>query len=273
MKFWQVDSFAENIFEGNPAAVFIFEQAPDEALMRNLAMEMNLSESAFVTLGEETSIRWFTPNSEVNLCGHATLAAAHILWEEGFIKEDIVNFNSKSGTLTVKRERSGYSLNFPRQPAEERLDYLKEVEGFLGCKVIFVGSNGEDCMAVISDDNFLRSFEPPLAEISKLAERGFLLTARDSSGKFDYIYRSFFPKLNIPEDPVTGAANTCLAPYWAAHLQKDKLTTFQASARGGEIGLEMLADRVLISGKARTVFEGVMKGVGRQAKGIGEGEF
>jgi len=256
MKFWQVDSFTEEIFKGNPAAVFIVESELSDQLMKNIAMEMNLSETAFVHLGDKLAIRWFTPAAEVNLCGHATLAAAHVLWEQGMVAENKIEFSSKSGVLGVTKDSYGYTLDFPAQPAEEKPQYYDQIRSMLGCSPIFVGSNGEDCMAVVEDADFLRNFEPPLVEISKLIERGFLLTSRDKSDAYDYIYRAFFPKLNIAEDPVTGSSNTCLAPYWAHQLQRSRLTAFQASSRGGELMLELSETRVLIGGKAVTVLEG-----------------
>lgn len=258
MNFWQVDAFTNEIFSGNPAAVFIFEQEPSDDLMMKLAREMNLSETAFVIQGADLKIRWFTPNAEVNLCGHATLSAAHVLWQEGLIDNTIV-FQSRSGPLTVSKNTNGYTLDFPSQPPFEKKEYLDQITQILGLAPDFIGSNGEDCMAVVSNDEIVRAFSPNYQKICALTERGFLLTAQDQSGEFDYIYRGFFPKLDVPEDPVTGSANTCLAPYWFRRLNKQRLKARQVSERGGTLDIEILQDRVLITGEAVTVFKGVMQ--------------
>lgn len=260
MNFWQVDAFTNKIFEGNPAAVFIFDKEPSTDLMLKLAREMNLSETAFVMMERDLKIRWFTPNAEVNLCGHATLAAAHVLWGEGRATSDTLVFKSRSGPLTVTRKEKGYTLDFPLQPPKDKKEYLDQMTQILGLAPEYIGSNGEDCMAVVSDE-IVRSFSPNYQKISHLAERGFLLTALDTSGEFDYIYRGFFPKLDVPEDPVTGSANTCLAPYWANRLNKKRLKARQVSERGGTLDIEILQDRVLISGEAITVFKGVMEAI------------
>lgn len=255
MKFWQVDAFTKEVFGGNPAAVFIFDHEPQRELMRKVASEMNLSETAFVILGSEMKIKWFTPNAEVNLCGHATLSAAHILWQEGLVTDEKLVFQSNSGSLTVTKAAEGYTLDFPLQPPVDKPEYENHVEGILDLVPEYIGSNGEDCMAVV-DDATVRAYSPEFGKISALQERGFLLTAQDSSGQYDYIYRGFFPKLDVPEDPVTGSANTCLAPYWAKRLNKTKLSARQVSERGGDLIVEVDGDRVLITGHAVTVFEG-----------------
>lgn len=259
MHFWQVDAFTNKIFSGNPAAVFIFDKEPSPDLMMKIAGEMNLSETAFVIKGSELKIRWFTPNSEVNLCGHATLSAAHILWQEGLVENSTIIFKSRSGPLTITKNRKGYTLDFPLQPPTKKEEYADQITQIIGLAPEYIGSNGEDCMAVVSDDTTVRLFSPDYQKISALVERGFLLTAKDNSGEFDYIYRCFFPKLNIPEDPVTGSANTCLAAYWSKKLNKQHLKARQVSARGGTLDIEILQDRVLITGEAVTVFKGIME--------------
>lgn len=253
MKFWQVDAFTNRPFGGNPAAVMIFESYPDDALMLNIAAEMNLSETAFVVMQPEPHIRWFTPGGEVDLCGHATLAAAHILWQEGILKDDEVIFRSRSGPLTVTQTATGYTLDFPAQPA---LGQASAFADHFGESVVFAGSNGHDYMVVLDNDAAVRSYVPDLAAISALEDRGFVLTAQDSTGQYDYIYRAFFPKYNIAEDPVTGSANTGLGPYWTKVLNKSHVKAHQASARGGDLDISVQDDRVLISGQAVTVAEG-----------------
>ncbi|MCH9612114.1 MAG: putative isomerase YddE [Chlamydiia bacterium] len=258
MKFWQVDAFTDQVFGGNPAVVFVVDVMPDEGLMQKIANEMNVSETAFVILGEVWTIRWFTPNSEVKLCGHATLAAAHVLWEQGIAKGDEVTLASLSGPLTIRRGEDGYTMDFPLQPASEKVDGRDLIEEMVGAPLSYLGSNDHDCMAVIEDGEKLFSFVPDFGLISQLDDRGFLLTAPDPSGQFDYICRAFFPKLDVLEDPVTGSANTCLAEYWSRRLGNKHLRAKQVSLRGGILDLEVDDARILITGRAVTVFEGVL---------------
>lgn len=218
-------------------------------------MEMNLSETAFVIRKPALKIRWFTPNSEVNLCGHATLAAAHTIWSNGFEEESLV-FDSKSGPLKVSKNKDSYVLDFPVQPAEDRAPRL--IQSITNIDPVYCGSNGEDFMAVLPNARDVIDFKPDLDAISGLDERGFIVTAQDDSGQYDYIYRAFFPKLGIEEDPVTGSANTILTPYWGKALGKKALSAFQASKRTGQLGVRIEADRVLISGQAVTVLSGEM---------------
>lgn len=258
MKIWQVDSFTDKPFAGNPAGVMVLDRPLSDDLMRKIAMEMNLSETAFVLRkGDSLSIRWFTPESEVDLCGHATLAAAHTLWSEGLIKTDNLVFESKSGQLPVYRNGDIYTLDFPRQSPVEKPEYASLVKEILGVTPLYIGSNGHDCAVVLESEELVRNLSPDLEKTRLLDERGLLVSARGShSGGYDYIYRAFFPKLGIPEDPVTGSANTLLAPYWAQALNKSTLRAYQASRRGGELYLEVESDRVLISGMAVTVLTG-----------------
>jgi len=253
LKVWQVDAFTNKAFSGNPACVLILETDISDQLKQDIAMEMNLSETVFVVLNDKPSIRWFTPNSEVNLCGHATLAAAHILWSEGFIRTDAITLQSKSGLLGISRKENGYTLDFPAQTLIEKPEYKTFITDILKCTASYIGSNGFDCVAVIDDHNFLNSYQPNAELISLLPERGFILTTLDKTGNYDYLYRAFFPKLDIVEDPVTGSANTALAPYWSAFLNKKKLKAHQLSKRGGELNLSVENGRVLITGNAVTV--------------------
>jgi PhzF family phenazine biosynthesis protein len=258
MKFWQVDAFTNKIFRGNPAAVFIFDDNPEDSLLQNIATEMNVSETAFVIGNDSLIIRWFTPQKEVNLCGHATLAAAHILWENNIFSDNQIVFQSKSGPLIVSKSGSEYTLDFPSQVAIEKKEYHELVHEIIGIAPEFVGSNGEDCMVVVKDDHVLRNLSPDYRKICMLEERGLIVTSKDTSGKYDYVYRAFFPKLSVPEDPVTGSANTCLAPYWSKYSLNQKLEAAQLSQRGGTLRVEVEENRVLISGEAITVIEGEM---------------
>ena len=255
MKFWQVDSFTQTPFRGNPAAVFVLDTPMSESLMREIAREMNLSETAFVIrTGEIWNLRWLTPNSEVDLCGHATLATAHILWSKGFALNDTIQFSTRSGVLTASRNGGGITLNFPLQPPRP-LEPFSEPLGTGGLP-IYCGSNGNDAVAILNSEQEVRAFVPDMQAIQRLPERGFLITAPSSDPRFDYVYRAFFPKLQVPEDPVTGSANTLLAPLWAERLGKSTLVAYQASERGGELRVAVEGDRVAITGSCVTVFEG-----------------
>jgi len=259
MIFWQVDAFTDTIFKGNPAAVFLFDSAPEKAVMQKIAREMNLSETAFVIANPQLTIRWFTPNSEVDLCGHATLSAAHILWSEGVIDGDEIEFRSRSGRLAVYKAYAGYTLDFPAQPAADKPAYAEQVQDILGYQPVYIGSNGHDCMAVVESTEQVHRFQPDYPKIAALPDRGFLITAQDESEESTYIYRAFFPKLDVPEDPVTGSANTCLAPYWGRQMQTSMMRAEQVSERGGDLYLALFEDRVLITGQAVTVFAGQLQ--------------
>ncbi|MDF2549150.1 MAG: phenazine biosynthesis protein PhzF family [Chlamydiales bacterium] len=267
MQFWQVDAFTDQVFCGNPAAVFLFEKPPLEEVMQKIANEMNLSETVFVIREREYfekdlwTIRWFTPSVEVDLCGHATLAAAHILWQEGVARGEQISFQSKSGLLSVTRSKDSYTLNFPLQPPVSKVNdplYQARAMDLLGLLPEYIGTNGGDCIFVLKDAASVSSFIPDPQKIAAFEERGLLLTAQSLSSPYDYIYRAFFPKLDVLEDPVTGSANTSLAPYWAEKLKKEKLFARQVSSRGGDLTLEVAKERVLITGKAITVFRAEM---------------
>jgi PhzF family phenazine biosynthesis protein len=259
MKYWQVDSFTSEVFCGNPAGVCILKEPIHEEDQQKIATEVNLSETAFVLFSEAgLRIRWFTPRAEVNLCGHATLAAAHVLWQKDFIHGDEVKFSSKSGVLKVSRlGPETYSLSFPQQPPvsqHERVDMLSDA---LQCREIeFAGSNGEDCIVIVDSVDALRTISPDLQKVASLTERGLVVSAPTHTGPYDFEYRAFFPKLGIAEDPVTGSACTALGPYWGKRLNKDSLKAFQCSARGGELDLALTEDRVCIAGNATMVLEG-----------------
>lgn len=259
MKYWQVDSFTSEVFRGNPAGVCILHEQISDECQQRIAAEVNLSETAFVLIEKSgLSIRWFTPRAEVNLCGHATLAAAHILWQENFIYKDEIELSSKSGVLKVNRMGSDvYSLNFPQQPPISQSDRGKILSEVIGeAEIEFVGSNGEDCIVVIQSLDSLSALSPHLEKISLLPERGLVVSAPSNTDLIDFEYRAFYPKLGIPEDPVTGSACTALGPYWGQRLGKDSLKAFQCSERGGELTLSLSGNRVCISGKAVTVLKG-----------------
>ncbi len=262
MKFWQVDSFTNSVFKGNPACVYVVDEVLSDFVMQNIAAEMNVSETSFVKEVDKNRfhIRWFTPGSEVDLCGHATLAAAHILFSEGFSTENEIFFDSKSGPLSAKRSGSDIYLDFPAQPAkEEPVDAL--TASIVGFNPDFVGDSVRDRLVLFPTEESVVGFKPDFLAISQLSKEGFLITAQSDDPRYDYIYRGFFPKLKVNEDPVTGSANTVLAPFWASRLGKSDLKAFQASTRTGELSLSLAGDRVQIGGQAVTSFTGTFLGI------------
>ncbi|MEM6575495.1 MAG: PhzF family phenazine biosynthesis protein [Pseudomonadota bacterium] len=247
---YQVDAFASRPFEGNPAAVCPLKSWMDDGLLQAIAEENNLSETAFlVPDGESFHLRWFTPRSEVDLCGHATLATAHVLFEELGYREPSINFNTRSGRLTVERHDGALVMDFPAQPPEpcEALEVL--IEG-LGVKPVAVLA-ADDYVVVVESEAVVRSVKPNHALLSEIDRRGAIVTA--AGNDVDFVSRFFAPALGVPEDPVTGSAHCELAPYWADQLGKNRMTARQLSARSGEVTCELREDRVVLTGQAVTV--------------------
>lgn len=255
MKIYQVDAFTEKPFKGNPAAVCILDSYATEKWMQDVASEMNLAETAFlVPLNDGYSLRWFTPNSEVDLCGHATLASAHILWEKGYLKQDqVANFHTKSGLLSAKINEGWIELNFPAT-LEEIINPPIELIEALGIEPIYVGKNIFDYLIEVKSEEIVRNIKPDFTKLMKVPMRGVIVTAK--SVEYDFVSRFFAPEVGIFEDPVTGSTHCCLGPYWDKKLGKDKLIAYQASERGGVLKVQVQGERVLISGKAVTVMEG-----------------
>lgn len=250
---YQIDAFASKLFEGNPAAVCpLDEWLPDE-IMQSIAKENNLSETAFfVPKGKGFHIRWFTPASEVDLCGHATLAAAYVLFNILGYKRDKIEFDSKSGILVVRKDNEWIVMDFPAQPPV-LCDIPKEiVAAFDRAPIECLKS--EDYVVVFEREVDIESANPDFGQLIKLDLRGVIITAKSS--RYDFITRFFAPKYGIPEDPVTGSAYTQLAPYWASKIGSKRFRVKQVSSRGGELTCEMVDDRVLISGKAIKYLEG-----------------
>ena len=254
LRITQVDSFTNRPFAGNPAGVCILPKAADESWMLNVAGEMNLAETAFlVPRREGYDLRWFTPTVEVDLCGHATLASAHVLWEEGHLQPSAqARFHTKSGLLTADRREPWIELDFPATPAKlaEAPPGLNEA---LGAKARFVGLSKFDYLVELEDEAAVRTLDPDLGAIARVPARGVIVTARANKGKYDFVSRFFAPQSGVPEDPVTGSAHCALAPYWSAQLGKKELMAYQASARGGELRLRLEGDRVVLGGQAVTV--------------------
>lgn len=253
LSIYQIDAFSTCVFEGNPAAVCpLDEWLPDET-MQSIAEENNLSETAFfVPKDDGFHIRWFTPASEVDLCGHATLGSAYVLYNILGYKNEAIQFDSKSGILVVTKQDDWLTLDFPKQPPVYCETPKEIVEAFNKEPIECMMS--EDIIAVFENEIDIESANPNFEQLKKLDSRGVIITAK--SMRFDFVARFFAPKYGIPEDPVTGSAYTQLAPYWASKLGKQKFKAKQLSSRGGELYCEILGDRVLISGKATKYMEG-----------------
>lgn len=262
MKIYQVDAFAEKIFEGNPAGVCILPGPAPEKWMQDVAMEMNLAETAFLCRREDGwNLRWFTPEVEVDLCGHATLASAHILWETGEILEGSeAVFFTKSGRLSASKDGEFITLNFPVEE-DSPCDAPEAIKAALrGQDILYIGKNRIDYIVELQSEDIIRQLEPDLTVLKVLGCRGVIVTSRASMPGVDFVSRFFAPGAGIPEDPVTGSAHCCLGPYWQRRLGKSVLNAYQASKRGGRLRVEVKGDRVLIGGKAVTVFSADFKG-------------
>ena len=253
---YQVDAFAKQRFEGNPAAVCPLDEWLPDSLMQQLAIENNLSETVFfVKENEGYHIRWFTPESEVNLCGHATLASAFVLFNILKIPGDDIVFNSKSGLLPVTRKDQLITLNFPAQIAQlcEMPSRLEEILGASPIECL----EQEDLLVVFDDEETVRNLSPNFEALKSLDYRGVIVTAR--SEEFDFVARFFAPQVGINEDPVTGSAYTKLVPYWAKKTGKSKFHAKQVSSRGGELHCELKDDRVTIAGTAVLFLTGTIE--------------
>jgi predicted PhzF superfamily epimerase YddE/YHI9 len=254
MRIFQVDAFTRRPFAGNPAAVCLLDEPRDDAWMQAVAAEMNLAETAFVEReGDGFGLRWFTPTTEVDLCGHATLAAAHVLWELGE-SGDRLRFRTRSGTLTAERTDGSIHLDFPAEPAGAT-DVPPGLEDALGAVSRWVGRNRFDYLVEVADGGTVRSLVPDFRALRQLPGRGFIVTAAGEKG-CDFVSRFFAPGAGIDEDPVTGSAHCCLGPYWAARLGRSDLVGYQASTRGGYVGVHVAGERVVLSGPAVTVLRG-----------------
>jgi PhzF family phenazine biosynthesis protein len=253
----QVDAFTAKPFAGNPAAVCVLPAAPDETWMRNVALEMNLSETAFLHPEDGGyRLRWLTPAIEVALCGHATLASAHVLWEDGHLAADLeARFHTQSGLLTCKRNGDWIEMDFPAKHAEPA-EAPEQLSNAVGADLKWVGRNQFDYLVEVADEATLRALRPNHHQLRELPVRGVIATARSATPDYDFVSRFFAPGSGIDEDPVTGSAHSALAPYWGARLGKTGMTGFQASARGGVVKVGLVGDRVRMSGQAVTVLRG-----------------
>jgi PhzF family phenazine biosynthesis protein len=252
-----VDAFTDRPFAGNPAAVCLLSQMPPDAWLQQVAAEMNLSETAFLLpQADGYRLRWLTPVAEVDLCGHATLASAHVLWETNRLKpSETAHFHTRSGLLTVERGPQGMTMDFPARPAQPTRD-CEDLPLVLDVRAKFLGKNGMDCLVEVENEAALRSIRPDFARLARYPVRGVIVTARSEDPTYDFVSRFFAPAVGVNEDPVTGSAHCCLAPYWSERLKKRDLVGHQVSARGGVVRVGVRGERVLLSGQAVTVLRG-----------------
>jgi PhzF family phenazine biosynthesis protein len=257
-----VDAFTSAPFAGNPAAVCILAEPRDDDWMRAVAAEMNLSETAFLRKRSpnDFDLRWFTPSVEVDLCGHATLASAHILWEIAQIASALqIRFHTRSGILTADQRQGGWiELNFPAK-REQAAPAPENLERALGAVPRYVGKNQMDYLILLDSERALRALRPDFRLLASIRARGIIVTALpdSSDSPFDFLSRFFAPASGIDEDPVTGSAHCCLAPFWSKRLNKTSFTTQQASPRGGTLRVSLAeGDRVLLLGRAITTLRG-----------------
>lgn len=261
IELYQVDAFASRPFTGNPAAVCLLKEPRETAWMQAVAAEMNLSETAFLLPQEDGySLRWFTPAAEVNLCGHATLASAHVLYETERLQPDAVaRFQTRSGLLTTSLVDGWLEMDFPALPAWVQNAPAALLNGLgLSTAPLFTGFDGEDYLVVVDGEAVVRALKPDFAAMLAIQCRGVSVTSRADSADFDFVSRFFAPWVGVNEDPVTGSAHCCLGPYWAAQLGKETLMAYQASARGGVVQVRPSADRVILRGQAVTVLAGTL---------------
>jgi PhzF family phenazine biosynthesis protein len=253
----QVDAFTDTPFRGNPAAVCILSEERDAQWMQNVASEMNLSETAFLLRqADGYSLRWFTPLVEVDLCGHATLASSHVLWETALLKPDEqARFFTRSGLLTAERQGNWIELNFPAT-APDLADAPEGLLAALGIDAVYVGKSRFDYLVEVASEDDVRRVQPDFARLLTVAARGVIVTSRASMSSYDFVSRFFGPSVGVNEDPVTGSAHCTLAPYWSSKLGKESLLAYQASPRGGTVRVTVNGNRVRLGGQAVTVLRG-----------------
>ncbi|MCC7159172.1 MAG: PhzF family phenazine biosynthesis protein [Ignavibacteria bacterium] len=260
---YTVDAFTSKPFKGNPAAICVLSEPIDDSLMQSIAFELNLAETAFVCKEKDKegfSLRWMTPVSEVDLCGHATLATSHVLWQTGICKKDeTISYNTRSGVLKADYYNGEIGLDFPAIP-QNLVEYPKElVDAIGGITPKYVGMTKWNYLIELESESDVRNLKPNFDVMLKLPGWGTIITAIADKGNkdgFDFISRFFAPEKGIQEDPVTGSAHCALAPYWQMRLGKDSFKAFQASERGGVLGVKIAGDRVMLIGVAVTVISG-----------------
>ena len=250
----QVDAFTSEPFSGNPAGVCVLPEARDAAWMQHVAAEMNLAETAFLCPREDGfDLRWFTPTVEMDLCGHATLASAHVLWESGQLPlAEVGRFHTRSGLLTAVRRDDWIELDFPATP-EEAVAAPPGLAEALGATPRYVGKSRFDYLVELDSEESVRNLRPDFGLLNAIPARGVIATSRSATPDFDFVSRFFAPAAGINEDPVTGSAHCCLTPFWSGRLKKNRFLARQLSSRGGVLKLELAGDRVRLGGQAVTV--------------------
>jgi PhzF family phenazine biosynthesis protein len=254
---FHVDAFTDRPFAGNPAAVCLLPAWRDDPWLQAVAGEMNLSETAFlVKNGAGFDLRWMTPCVEVELCGHATLASAHVIWQQGLVDtSNDIRFFTKSGELRAARRGQDIELDFPLKP-ESPAEAPPGLMEALGALAKYVGKNQFDYLVEVDSESALRSMTPDFTRLATVSARGVIVTSRSADAKFDFVSRFFAPAAGIDEDPVTGSAHCCLGEFWRKRLGKNSFVAYQASARGGVIKVKVTGDRAYLSGNAVTVVKG-----------------
>jgi PhzF family phenazine biosynthesis protein len=255
-----VDAFTDRPFAGNPAGVCVLDGPRDPAWMQAAAMEMNQAETAFVRHRPDGDwdLRWFTPTVEVELCGHATLASAHALWDTGRVAAtNAIRFHTQSDILTCTKRGTRIEMDFPAEPATPVRAPAEEAFA-LGATPTFVGRNRMDMLVVLGSADEVHTLAPDMNQVAAIKARGVIVTARSDRPEFDFVSRFFAPATGVPEDPVTGSAHCCLGPYWRDVLGKDDLVGRQVSRRGGTVHVRVAGDRVILGGSAVLVVEGTL---------------
>lgn len=257
LQIFQVDAFTDTPFKGNPAAVCLLTESKTDSWMQHVAAEMNLAETAFLLRqADGYNLRWFTPMVEVDLCGHATLASAHILWETGLLPlTEPARFHTRSGLLMATRRGDEIELNFPATPAEPA-SAPPELSQALGVTPIYTGRSKFDYLVEVADEEIVRQLKPDMALLRQLTTRGVIVTGPAGEKEYDMVSRFFAPGVGIDEDPVTGSAHCCLGPFWGERLGRSEFVGYQASARGGLVRVRVAGERVYLGGKAVTVLRG-----------------
>jgi len=257
-RIYTADAFTHKPFGGNPAAICPLEGPADEAWMQAVAAEMNLSETAFLWQEDDAfRLRWFTPAVEVDLCGHATLAASHVLWSEGLTEAPVLSFETRSGRLTAERGEGGMIwLDFPSKPLQLAPPPPELERSLGGVRAIYTGKNRMDWLLELPTAQQVRELQPDFRMLARVKARGLIVTAEGDEPGVDFVSRFFAPAAGIDEDPVTGSAHCALGPFWGKRLNKTELTGYQCSKRGGTVRIRLEGDRVKLGGECVTVVRG-----------------
>lgn len=253
---FHTDAFTDRPFSGNPAAVCLLPSWKEDRWLQAVGREMNLSETAFLVRNADGfDLRWFTPETEVDLCGHATLASAHVLWQQSLASTEVIRFSTKSGLLKAVRMGDAIELNFPVEP-DEPADPPANLLAALGVSARYVGKNRLDYVVEVDSEPAVRQVAPDFKLLRTIPCRGVIVTSRSANPQFDFVSRAFFPRLGVDEDPVCGSAHCCLGPFWRKRLGKSEFLAYQASARGGVVKVRVTGDRAFLGGKAVIVAKG-----------------